>query len=70
MIQAAIEHAGWLRWMPAEGRGHGVAFARFKNCDAWCAVVAEVEVEREVRVVRVHDLPLTPERIVEAIARG
>ena len=75
VIQAAIERAGWVRWMPAEGRGHGVAFARFKNCDAWCAVVAEVEVEREVRVVRLVvaadvGLAINPDGVVNQFEGG
>jgi CO/xanthine dehydrogenase Mo-binding subunit len=36
---------------PATGRG--IAFARYKNLAAYCAVVAEVEVEDSVRVTRV-----------------
>ena len=33
-----------------EGRGHGIGFARYKGTGAWCAVVAEVEAGREIRV--------------------
>ena len=33
--------------------GHGVAFARYKNMAAYCAIVAEVEVEEAVRVTQV-----------------
>jgi nicotinate dehydrogenase subunit B len=31
--------------------GHGLAWARYKNTGAWCAVLARVQVEAEVRVL-------------------
>jgi nicotinate dehydrogenase subunit B len=34
-------------------RGRGIGFAQYKNMAAYCAVVAEVEVDEEVRVMRV-----------------
>ena len=46
--------SGWQAGLPAgTGRGRGVAFARYKNMAAYAAVVAEVEVEESVRLVRV-----------------
>ena len=50
--------ASWPRRRPAgaapvpEGTGLGVGFARYKDTGAWCAVVAEVEAEADVRVRR------------------
>ncbi|HKS86655.1 MAG TPA: molybdopterin cofactor-binding domain-containing protein [Pseudolabrys sp.] len=35
------------------GRGRGVAFARYKNRAAYCAVVVELSVEKEIRLHRV-----------------
>src|SRR4029077_13312062 len=35
------------------GKGRGIAFARYKNIAAYCAIVAAVEVEEEVRVPHV-----------------
>ena len=35
------------------GRGLGLAFARYKNCAAYTAVIAEVEVDEEIRLRRV-----------------
>ena len=35
-----------------ENHGQGIAFAKYKNTGAYCAVVAEVEVAREVRVLK------------------
>jgi CO/xanthine dehydrogenase Mo-binding subunit len=44
--------AGWSNWTAAEGRGHGLAYARYKNMGAYCAVVAEIEAEADIRVRR------------------
>jgi len=52
VIEAVARQAAWAEWKPADGAGHGVAFAKYKNLGAYCAVVAEVEVGREVRVKR------------------
>jgi nicotinate dehydrogenase subunit B len=56
--RAVVEHvariSGWQAGLPAgTGRGRGVAFARYKNMAAYAAVVAEVEIEESVRLVRV-----------------
>ena len=52
VIQKVVEASGWKSWKPAEGRGHGIAFARYKNLGAYCAVVAEVDAGHELRVTR------------------
>ena len=39
--------------MKKEGVGHGIAWARYKNFGAYCAVVAEVEGAADIRVRRV-----------------
>ncbi len=52
VIESVARRANWRDWTPAESRGHGIAFAKYKNLGAYCAVVAEVEVDREVRVKR------------------
>jgi nicotinate dehydrogenase subunit B len=53
VIERAAEMAGWH---PGEeggsGTGRGIAFSRYKNRAAYAAIVAEVEVEAEVRVTR------------------
>ncbi len=56
--RAVVEHAarigGWKAEMPAgAGRGRGIGFARYKNLAAYAAVVAEVEVDEAVRLLRV-----------------
>ena len=52
MLEAAAKRAGWSRWQKREGAGHGIGFARYKGFGAYCAVVAEVEGEADIRVRR------------------
>jgi nicotinate dehydrogenase subunit B len=49
VIRAAAKRAGWK---PAKqpGIGYGIAFARYKNTGAYCAVVAEIEGAEDIRV--------------------
>ncbi|MGB8401737.1 molybdopterin cofactor-binding domain-containing protein [Bradyrhizobium sp.] len=49
VIHAAARRA---KWKPAKrpGVGYGIGFARYKNTGAYCAVVAEIEGEDDVRV--------------------
>jgi CO/xanthine dehydrogenase Mo-binding subunit len=54
-LQAAADGFGWSDWQPQEGRGRGLAFARYKNYAAMAAAAVEVEVSRrngQIRVVR------------------
>jgi len=56
--RAVVEHvakmSGWRAGLPAgAGRGRGIGFARYKNIAAYAAVVAEVEVDENVRLTRV-----------------
>lgn len=50
VLELVAERAGWST--RRSGSGTGIAFARYKNTCAYCAVVAEVEAEAEVRVRR------------------
>ena len=52
VLETAARRANWASWQAREGAGHGVAFARYKNFGTYCAVVAEVEGEAEIRVRR------------------
>ncbi|MGE5616161.1 MAG: xanthine dehydrogenase family protein molybdopterin-binding subunit, partial [Bacillota bacterium] len=52
VIQSVARRARWSSWQPAEGRGRGIGYARYKSKGAYCAVVAEIEAEREIRVRR------------------
>jgi nicotinate dehydrogenase subunit B len=51
VLTAAAEAAGWGT-PPADGAGRGIGYARYKDRGAFCAVVAEVEAETEIRVRR------------------
>ena len=52
VLNAAASMADWhsLRSTKIEGRGVGIAFARYKNTGAWCAVVALIDAGHELRV--------------------
>ncbi len=51
VLREAARLGGWGEALP-EGRGRGLGFARYKDRGAYCAVVAEVEAEADVRVRR------------------
>jgi CO/xanthine dehydrogenase Mo-binding subunit len=55
VIAKAAARFGWQTQPRAAGRGHGFAFARYKNLAAFCAIACEVEVDSDtgrVRMVR------------------
>lgn len=47
VVTAAAEKFGWSNYQRNAGRGRGFAFARYKNLAAYCAIAAEVEVDRD-----------------------
>jgi nicotinate dehydrogenase subunit B len=51
VLTTVAEAAGWGRPTP-EGTGRGIGLARYKGRGAYCAVVAEVEAETDIRVRR------------------
>lgn len=52
VVEAVARRADWAGWQPADSRGRGIAYARYKNSSAYCAVVAEVEAVEQLRVCR------------------
>jgi CO/xanthine dehydrogenase Mo-binding subunit len=76
VIEAVARSAGWRKDEKGDGaRGRGIAFARYKNSSAYCAVVAEVEVAEKVRLRRVHaavdaGLPVNPDGIRNQVEGG
>ena len=73
MLEALL--AQWSAWKRPEGRGHGVAYARYKNIGAYCAVLAEVEVTHELRVTRLVaavdvGLPVNPDGVANQVEGG
>jgi nicotinate dehydrogenase subunit B len=64
VMQTAAERFGWSHRPRGDGRrGCGFAFARYKNIGAYCAVVLEIEVERETGAIAIP-------RVVAAIDSG
>jgi CO/xanthine dehydrogenase Mo-binding subunit len=78
VLQNAAASAGWDAWEKApheEGVGHGIAWVRYKNTGAYCAVVAEVEVAEIVRVKRLViavdvGLVINPDGVINQIEGG
>jgi nicotinate dehydrogenase subunit B len=84
VIEAAAGKSGWQPGALGDGgngnplRGRGIGFARYKNHACYCAVVAEVEVDRisgNVRVTRAWSavdagLAINPDGIVNQIEGG
>ncbi len=54
VVETAAQMSGWFEpnQLP-EGRARGFGFARYKNIASFAAVVAEIEVDEEVRLKRV-----------------
>lgn len=48
VLTKVAEISGWGTKL-SEGTGQGIGFARYKNKGAWCAVVAQVDVEANVK---------------------
>jgi CO/xanthine dehydrogenase Mo-binding subunit len=52
VLREVAAMAGWDTRRPAEGTGFGAGFARYKGLAGYCAAVAEVEAETDVRLRR------------------
>ena len=50
VLQAAADKLGWGCEVP-EGRGRGIAFAQYKNIQAYAAVAVELEVNDKAEVI-------------------
>ena len=75
VLERAAAKAGWREWSKREGCGHGIAFAQYKNAGTYCAVVAEVEAGREIRVRRLViavdvGLVINPDGVANQIEGG
>ncbi|ANN68184.1 xanthine dehydrogenase family protein molybdopterin-binding subunit [Bordetella bronchialis] len=77
VLRQAAAMAGWeSRVAPrGEGRGLGLGFARYKNTGAYCAVVAEVDVQETVQVRRLWiavdvGLVINPDGVRQQIEGG
>jgi len=75
VLEEAVRKSNWAGWKRAEGKGHGIAYARYKNLGGYCAVVAEVEATHELRVTRLVaavdvGLPVNPDGVVNQVEGG
>jgi CO/xanthine dehydrogenase Mo-binding subunit len=75
VIESAVKISNWSSFRKTEGRGRGIGFARYKNIGAYCAVVAEVEAGRELRVTRLVaavdvGLPVNPDGVANQVEGG
>jgi nicotinate dehydrogenase subunit B len=76
VIETAARLAGWqFNAERGKGRAAGIGFARYKNTAAYVAAIANVEVDREVRVSRVvaavdAGLVINPDGVVNQIEGG
>jgi len=86
VIETAARNSGWRPGVLGDGghgsgsmlRGRGMGFARYKNHACYCAVIAEVEVDRSSGIVRVTrawsavdaGLAINPDGIVNQIEGG
>lgn len=52
VLLKVAEMSGWHGRTRREGEALGLGFARYKNNGAWCAAVAQVEVQQDIRVRR------------------
>jgi CO/xanthine dehydrogenase Mo-binding subunit len=54
VVETAAQMSGWFEPRDlGDGKGRGFGFARYKNIASFAAVVAEVEVDEEVRLQRI-----------------
>lgn len=77
VLRQAAAMANWeTRIEPrGEGQGMGIGFARYKNTGAYCAVVADVDVQEQVRVRRLWiavdvGLVINPDGVRQQIEGG
>jgi len=77
VLEAAAAAAGWGTSLPTTGAatGRGLGLARYKGSGAWCAAVAEVAAEHEIRVRRLTlavdvGLVVNPEGVMNQIEGG
>lgn len=53
VVEAARDVIGWGKVDKAPGRGQGIAYARYKNTAAYCAVAVEVEVNEDTGAIAI-----------------
>ena len=64
VLDAVVDRSTWWHQPRDEGVGHGMAWARYKNTSAWCAVLARVQVGETLRVLQL-DVAVDVGRVVD-----
>jgi len=64
VLNAVVDRSTWWHLPKAEGVGHGVAWARYKNTSAWCAVLARVQTGETLQVLQL-DVAVDVGRVVD-----
>ena len=64
VLNTVVERSTWWHLPREEGVGHGLAWARYKNTSAWCAVLARVQVGESLRVLQL-DVAVDVGRVVD-----
>lgn len=64
VLNTAVARSTWWHLPRAEGVGHGLAWARYKNTSAWCAVLARVQAGEVLRVLQL-DVAVDVGRVVD-----
>jgi nicotinate dehydrogenase subunit B len=76
VIEKAAAMAGWQAGAPGgQGRGRGIAFARYKNKAAYSAVVVELSVDEDIRLQHVWcatdaGLVVNPDGVINQVEGG
>ncbi len=75
VIESVARRSGWGTPPAGEGRARGIGWARYKTTGAYCAVVAEIELTYEVRVLRLViavdvGLAVNPDGVANQIEGG
>ena len=64
VLDAVVNRSTWWQQQREEGVGHGLAWARYKNTSAWCAVLARVQAGKTLRVLNL-DVAVDVGRVVD-----
>lgn len=64
VLNAVVDRSKWWSQPKEEGIGHGMAWARYKNTSAWCAVLARVQAGETLRVLQL-DVAVDLGRVVD-----
>lgn len=64
VLDAVANRSTWWHQQREEGVGHGLAWARYKNTSAWCAVLARVQAGETLRVLNL-DVAVDVGRVVD-----